>query len=372
MKPAIGKFLSQGMGARQGSRPSTAEPRATAGSTTLEDENDSEVAGGPFNGTGLSLREAIALANANPDADTIEFDSSLNGTITLAGAGAAGELDIRQGVTINGDNRIALDGAENSSILEINVNDSNAENIDVILSGITFQNSGGSRGAIHALGRYTGLHVEEVSFIGNSSDDEGGAIWMEGFDSIAGGILSIADSYFSNNHSDGGGALLISAARGYVSGSRFYNNSAREGGTILNTGSKLTIENSNIHSNYAYVAGGISSVGGSLDLTNSVIESNIASGAAGGVLSLQSSLSVVNTTLSGNVAGYNGGAITIQSSSNFELLNLTVSGNSVAGFGSGGIQAAVSTGSISSSTIGFNATGTGIGVALNNMVVMSQ
>ena len=48
----------------------------------------------------LSLREAIAQANANADADTIVFDASLSGqTITLTG----GALILTQDVTIDGD-----------------------------------------------------------------------------------------------------------------------------------------------------------------------------------------------------------------------------------------------------------------------------
>src|SRR5262245_12882736 len=68
--------------------------------TTLIDENDSGASAGDPGGAGLSLREALALANTAADADTIKFDASLaGGTISLA----LGELVIASDVTIDGD-----------------------------------------------------------------------------------------------------------------------------------------------------------------------------------------------------------------------------------------------------------------------------
>ena len=48
----------------------------------------------------LSLREAVAKANATAAADTIEFDAVLEGTTLLL---TGGELALSQDVTIDGD-----------------------------------------------------------------------------------------------------------------------------------------------------------------------------------------------------------------------------------------------------------------------------
>jgi hypothetical protein len=82
--------------------------------TTLNDERafTTNLATETSDGAGLSLREALELANANIDADIITFASSLtsgitpgvnNGRITLAQGPGFGYLTIFNDVTIDGD-----------------------------------------------------------------------------------------------------------------------------------------------------------------------------------------------------------------------------------------------------------------------------
>ncbi|MEO1613933.1 MAG: hypothetical protein AAFU55_16485, partial [Pseudomonadota bacterium] len=66
--------------------------------TTLADENDSGASVANPGGTGLSLREAVALANNAAGADTILFDQGLAGTIRLT----LDEISITDDLTING------------------------------------------------------------------------------------------------------------------------------------------------------------------------------------------------------------------------------------------------------------------------------
>ncbi|MDC1500225.1 CSLREA domain-containing protein [Octadecabacter sp.] len=70
----------------------------------------------------ISLREAITLANENPDADTITFDASLDGeTVTLSGTELALTSDITIDGDIDGDNvaDITIDGNDTSRVFNI-------------------------------------------------------------------------------------------------------------------------------------------------------------------------------------------------------------------------------------------------------------
>ena len=77
----------------------------------LVDPNDGE----------LSLREAVAKANATAAADTINFDAVLEGTTLLL---TGGELAISQDLTIDGDSNndgseVTLSGGNASRLLNI-------------------------------------------------------------------------------------------------------------------------------------------------------------------------------------------------------------------------------------------------------------
>src|SRR3954466_9157952 len=64
-----------------------------------------------------SLRDALVLANANPDADTIEFQAGLFGTITLT----TGELTLSTDVNIEGatPGLITIDGNDSSRVFNV-------------------------------------------------------------------------------------------------------------------------------------------------------------------------------------------------------------------------------------------------------------
>ena len=74
--------------------------------TTLNDENDSGATVGSPGGDGLSLREAIALANDSAGRDNITFAADLEGTIQLTG----GELFVTDDLLISGDGKITISG----------------------------------------------------------------------------------------------------------------------------------------------------------------------------------------------------------------------------------------------------------------------
>jgi CSLREA domain-containing protein len=135
----------------------------------LADENDGDTSAGD-----LSLREAIALANADPDdADTITFASGLGGqTITLSA-----ELALTSDVTINGDVNgdlkadVTISGGDASRIFNIA-----GSTTDVALASLTLTNgfSSGQGGAILAsdIGKLDLLHTTIKN--SNAATDGGG------------------------------------------------------------------------------------------------------------------------------------------------------------------------------------------------------
>ncbi len=89
--------------------------------TTAVDELDTT-----YNAADLSLRTALALANALPGAATISFDPKLDGsTITLS----LGELAITDSVTIQGpgSTKLTINAGGNSRIFDVNDNNSQHE-----------------------------------------------------------------------------------------------------------------------------------------------------------------------------------------------------------------------------------------------------
>ncbi|MBL4789806.1 MAG: hypothetical protein JKY60_12450 [Kordiimonadaceae bacterium] len=187
---------------------------------TVTTGNDDAFDGGDLaaetaDGGGLSLREALGLANANADVDTITFDASLSGsTLTLSGS----ELVISNSVTIDGD----IDG------------DNRAD--------ITIDANGGSR-----VFNVTG---------GTSTLD---SLVITGGNAVNGGGINIA----------GGGGLFFSSPALTVANTTISNNSAVNGGGIFSQGD-LTITNSLITGNDATDdGGGIYLVNGDTLITSS-------------------------------------------------------------------------------------------------------
>jgi len=93
-----------------------------------------------------SLREALILANANPDADTIIFDATLAGeTLQLTG-----ELSLETDITIDGDidgdgvSDINIVAAANERVFNISQDDTDVVLESLNISGGYAVNSGGN------------------------------------------------------------------------------------------------------------------------------------------------------------------------------------------------------------------------------------
>ena len=234
---------------------------ATFTVTTLEDENDVGASVGTPGGTGLSLREALALANdegANPGADTIVFASETGdafesgGTITLAGT----HLVLTSDVTIDGDvdgdgtADVTLDGNDQSRIFW--QNDSTA-----IINGLDLVN-----------GNPPGT---------SGPDNAGGAVY------VSNGTFDFRNGTVSDNFAEYGGGIFSF-------------------GTVIL--SNATISN-NVSNSTSFSAGGLTSIG-EATLTNVTISGNTSNAAGGGMYSYGPS-TLTNVTITGNSATTGGG-----------------------------------------------------------------
>ena len=135
-----------------------------------------------------SLAEAISTSESNPGTDTIVFDPSLTGTITLSS-----EFDLTQDLVIDGGGRITLDGG--GAVRHFDLLPSSQK---ITLRGLTLTNgrAASNGGSVHAT-TDVDLVIDDVTFTGNTvtgASGRGGAVSME-----VGSSLSISDSTFTGN-----------------------------------------------------------------------------------------------------------------------------------------------------------------------------
>jgi predicted outer membrane repeat protein len=329
--------------------------------TTLVDENDTGATVGVPGGTGLSLREAIALANSEAGADTITFDAGLAGTIRLdggdgVGGAAGGTLSITEAVTIDGDGRILITGdvANDDTKVTGDITDifatAGTELVDNVrifsatanltLEGLTLTGgvagSGQSGGAVNSDATVT---LTNSTVTGNSAGLHGGGISAD--------TATLTNSTVSGNSAafGGGGLWNITTT---LTNSTVSGNSAGEHGGGINT-DIATLTNSTVSGNSAGLGGG-GLFALTATLTDSTVSGNSAGEHGGGINSFTAELT--NSTVSDNSAGFGGGGIFTLSTTT--LTNSTVAGNSAALDG-GGINADTAT--LTNSTVSGNSAG---------------
>lgn len=312
-------------------------PLAQAATFTVTNLNDS--------GAG-SLRAAITQANTSAGADTIQFQASLSGTLTLT----SGELSITDSATIAGPGagRVTLDANHASRVFRL----VNADSSDKTwtISGLKIVNGAINAGAedsgggvfYEASSIHADIRLSNLTFEGNSAGRKGGAV------SVAGANLTLTNVAMTGNHvADGfqpsGGALYFSRGLMRVERSRIVGSSAQFGGGVR-----------------------IASPGAKAVFVDSLIQGNTAEHTGGGILAdTMESFTMSRSAVVDNVTGqpYGGGiyfaGVTDAGSAENVIENTTFSGNvSAHQFGKGSALAVWSGNmTVRNSTFAFNATG---------------
>jgi fibronectin-binding autotransporter adhesin len=239
-----------------------------------------------------TLRAAVTQANANPGADTIDFQVS--GTISLSGS----ELPaISDDLTITAPAAgLTVDAHQASRILEVNAG------ATVGLSGLTLVNGVADEGG--GIFNSGSLSLTACTLSGNLAR-LGGGIFNNG------GTLGLEHVTLDSNTAQGGNGADSPYALhpGYQSVPGAPGQGA-QGGALYNGGGAVTISNSAVTNNSARggaggmggevssglgggaggaggagaaaQGGGVSSIGGSLELINSAVSANSALGGTGG------------------------------------------------------------------------------------------
>ena len=379
---------------------------------TTVDEND----GSATEGEGLSLRDAVLIANSTPEDEIIELESGQTYQLTIEGvdpesifvdedSATQGDLDIGSTggkLTIRGlgDEGATIDGNQINRVIQVR-DDFNENAATLVLENMTI--TGGQAiteditddggGGIYVDNRAT-AEIINSRIIGNTvsfTNQSGGGIFNDGTlivrnsiieNNTAGngggvhtsyGVTEIFDSTITNNSvsrissgteiSSGGGINHEGTGTTEINNSTITNNTAGFfGGGVAGdefSGSKgsVRIVDSTITGNTANTGGGVGSNGvETMTIENTTIENNTANRGGGGVgiLNILDEVTITGSNIRNNNAATDGGGI--DSGGTLFLRESTVSGNSAEGDG-GGVSSSLSTAVISDSVIDNNSAG---------------
>lgn len=324
--------------------------------TVNSDEDDGNTAAND-----LSLREAIALANADPATpDTITFDSIAFGSTISMGIGTLGQINISGPVTITGPSKsLTLDAGQLSRHFRID----GPGQFGVTMEGFSLINGKGTDTTTAGRGgsilmQDESLMLSKMTLMANESATAGGAVAISGP-----GNLTILDSKLTGNAAKGTGGLggavsmhgsyatSFTMTRSTISG----NTSDRTGGGLYIRGT-VSIQDSTIDTNTATFAttalihgGGIflggNPAGAGWRIRNSTISGNVAKDSGGGIgfTSNSASLTIQNSTITNNTAnstatttGTGGGGVALITGT-AGLSTITLDSTIVAGNSSGNL-----------------------------------
>ena len=281
----------------------------------------------------LSLREAVAQANATAAADTILFAAGLEGqTLQLTG----GQLAITRDLTIDGDanndgSQVGLDAGGLDRHFAISGAATDVALRDLVLATGRAAGDGGAVSVTAA--RVT---LEECGIFSSYASGSGGAVAVAG----AGALTIVASRLGVSTAVLDGGAVAASGGSTLVArGSTFNDNAGyRNGGAVAVAGGSLTLEDSIVRDNLGGKGGGILVQDASALIQRSSIHGNATfDGNGGGLYLLTSATTIVDTTVAGNVAQHTispldslgGGIHSILGG--LTLRNATITGNRAVG-----------------------------------------
>ena len=385
------------------------EPQVLKVNTTT-DEND----GSAETGTGLSLRDAVIIANRTPGDEIIELEAGTY-ELTIEGeesfdeaeATATGDLDIArgsgkltirglgEGVIINanqidrvfhvrgsGDGggtlaleKLAVTGGKatdedgNGGGILVN-SGATAELTDVTVTGNSTDTDANQFNAYGGGIFNQGALTIDNSQIGNNSARDGGGIhtFFEGSTTITNSTISNNTAGVGNTEKGrGGGIVHSSSGKTEITNTIIANNTAGDRGGGVYNSDEITITDSEIRGNTASFGGGVN-INGLATIENTTIEDNTASTDGGGVAieTLLDKTTITNSTIQNNQANNDGAGI--EAGGELALSDSVISGNIAVGDG-GGINNSSGEVAVYSSTIDANsAGGSGGGLKEPNLV----
>jgi CSLREA domain-containing protein len=355
--------------------------------------------------TDCTLRDAITLANASSENDTITFANGLSGSIVLTD----GELVITQGavevngpgadaISVSGDaNYTGTPDAGDSRIFHV---ETSADRLSVAGLTLTGGYTTGSGGALYGTSD-TSATVTDSVITGNKAGVAGGgaaSISASGVGNPQTTYLKLTNTVVTGNVAAGGNGGGIHAGGKYgslsISGSTISGNSGEDGGGIA-AEHAMDVEDSEISGNtatgVAAAGGGIASFGkyAAFDIRGSEISGNAAE-RGGGLYADHQAVrvetspgyyeyfkgpgtrhAVTGTTISGNTTTGDGGGVWVgdlYSGDTFAISDSTISSNDApaSAFGGGIVfsETVYGTFDLVNSTVSGNTAGSGAGVSV--------
>jgi CSLREA domain-containing protein len=329
--------------------------------TKTADTND-----GVCSGADCSLREAVIRSNVCPGTQTIRVPA---GTYTLTHAGtsedaaATGDLDLTDSVTILGDDHPVIDGNAADRIFDVKAG------ITASLSGLVIQNGHEYFGSGIRLSNAT-LNVNESTIQNNLStwagdhDPDGGGIYASG-----GSVLGVYLSEIRGNHAfvgggiateeDAGTAPTLTLSHTIVADNEAY---GPGGGLWLGPGTQSAMINTEVEDNTAGNEGGGIHNNGDLELTSSTVERNHSLNDAGGILN-SGTLVAREVMVSDNDSNMGGGIFNIAFAHFYQSAIVYNTASVQQGGGIYNATAAILT--VDNTTVGGNSAATGGGGIYN-------
>ncbi len=291
--------------------------------TTLDDELDADPGSAPGD---MSLREAIELANQNPDFTLLQFNAGLTGTISMDELLGSLQITAPTGIYGLGANDSVIDAQGQSRVLDISGSES-----DVVLSGLTISGgetqTAGQGGAGIRFNSSGKLSINASRIVDNTTSGDGATgagIQMQQ------GELSILDSWFNSNLTSGetaGGGGIWSQSAVIIRASTLSGNSTEgtssPGAGLQIAGGTLQLINTTISGNDTLNGDGAGIHGNNaiISVNNSTIANNSASNAGGGIaltaggaasLTIHNSV-IANNTDNGTAPDFTGTGVLIES-----------------------------------------------------------